>query len=510
MTFKDEDRRGGIRGLPYASLEQVSAWRFLAHRVSVAIGRRNVRLVHDPSKNASASLLVGIVVSVLVVGICFIIAWIKPQGQVGTARIVADRVSGAVYVEVDGVMHPALNLASARLITGQPDIPKQVPMSEIRKSPVGPVVGILGAPNDLTARAPGDTGWALCDQLGSSGSQIIPRTTVLAGLPTFGDWASQMVAPRSALMAYGGDAFVVTDGRRSAIDLADKAVTLALGLPVGDLHLAPMSKALYEALTPAPPLRVPDVPNPGGPIGYSAPNLAVVSGSVLRVSDVSGQPEYFVALPAGVQRVPVTAATMILNTGISGGQVLTAKSAVVATLPQAVGFDVSIYPPAHVDLVDKAVEPVTCVAWRKTSGEPRAQVSTISGRRLPIPVGDERRVIRLVQGGHGSADQVYIGADCANWVQVTGVEPTSTRAESLWWITDNGVRFGVASGGLIVGNQTRQALGLTDAPTPAPWAVIRWLPAGPALSKHAALSEHDTLGADQAVVPLPTKPEGAP
>jgi type VII secretion protein EccB len=501
---------GSIRGLPYASLEQVSAWRFLSHRVSVAIGRRNVRLVHDPSKNASASLLVGIVVSVLVVGICFIIAWIKPQGQVGTARIVADRVSGAVYVEVDGVMHPALNLASARLITGQPDIPKQVPMSEIRKSPVGPVVGILGAPNDLTARAPGDTGWALCDQLGSTGSQIIPRTTVLAGLPTFGDWASQMVAPRSALMAYGGDAFVVTDGRRSAIDLADKAVTLALGLPVGDLHLAPMSKALYEALTPATPLRVPDVPNPGGPIGYSAPNLAVVSGSVLRVSDVSGQPEYFVALPAGVQRVPVTAATMILNTGISGGQVLTAKSAVVATLPQAVGFDVSVYPPAHVDLVDKAVEPVTCVAWRKTSGEPRAQVSTISGRRLPIPVGDERRVIRLVQGGQGSADQVYIGADCANWVQVTGVEPTSTRAESLWWITDNGVRFGVASGGVIVGNQTRQALGLTDAPTPAPWAVIRWLPAGPALSKHAALSEHDTLGADQAVVPLPTKPEGAP
>lgn len=500
---------GSMRGLPYASLEQVSAWRFLSHRVSVAIGRRNVRLVHDPSKNASASLLVGVVVAVLAVGICFIIAWIKPQGQVGTARIVADRASGAVYVNVDGIMHPALNLASARLITGQPDIPKQVPMSEIRKSPVGPAVGIIGAPNDLTARAPDDTGWALCDQLGSAGSQIIPRTTVLAGLPTFGDWASQMVAPRSALMAYGGDAFVVTDGRRSAIDLADKAVTLALGLPVGDLHLAPMSKALYEALTPAPPLRVPDVPNPGGPVGYATPTVPVVSGSVLRVSDVSGQPEYFVALPAGVQRIPVTAATMILNTGMSGGQVITTKSAAVATLPQAVGFDVSVYPPGHIDLVDKAVEPVTCVAWRKTSGEPRAQVSTISGRRLPIPVGDEPRVIRLVQGGQGAADQVYIGTDCANWVQVTGVEPTSARAESLWWIADNGVRYGVPSGGVTAGNQTRQALGLTDAPTPAPWAVIRWLPAGPALSKQAALSEHDTLGADQAVVPLPTKPEGA-
>jgi type VII secretion protein EccB len=506
----DNDRLGGMRGLPYASLEQVSAWRFLSHRVSVAIGRRNVRLVHDPSKNASASLLVGIVVSVLIVGICFIIAWIKPQGQVGTSRIVADRASGAVYVDVDGVMHPALNLASARLISGQPDVPKQVPMSEIRKSPIGPVVGIIGAPNDLTARAPGDTGWALCDQLGSAGSQIIPRTTVLAGLPTFGDWAAQMVAPRSALMAYGGDAFVVTGGRRSAIDLADKAVTLALGLPVGDLHLAPMSRALYEALTPAPPLRVPDVPNPGGPVGYSTPALTVVSGSVLRVADVTGQPEYFVVLPAGVQRVPATAATMILNRGMSGGQVITAKSAAVATLPQAVGFDVSIYPPGHIDLVDKAVEPVTCVAWRKTSGEPRAQVTTISGRRLPIPVGDERRVRQLVQAGQGAADQVYIGAVSANWVQVTGAEPASARAESLWWITDNGVRFGVPSGGAAVGNRTRQELGLTDAPTPAPWAVIRWLPAGQALSEQAARAEHDTFGADPSVVPLPTKPEGTP
>ena len=207
--------------LNYASLEQVSGWRFLQHRVSVAIGRRNVRLVHDPSKNAGASLLVGTVIAVLVVGLCFLVAWLKPMGQVGKARIVADRASGAVYVDVDGTMHPALNLASARLITGQPDTPKQVPMAEIRKSPIGPTVGILGAPNDLTARAPADTGWALCDRLGSTGSQVVPKVTVLAGLPVLGDWAAQMVAPRSALMTYGGDVFVVTDGHRSKVDLAD-------------------------------------------------------------------------------------------------------------------------------------------------------------------------------------------------------------------------------------------------------------------------------------------------
>ncbi|MDP7707388.1 type VII secretion protein EccB [Mycobacterium sp. TY815] len=491
-------------GLNYASLEQVSAWRFLRHRVAVAIGRRNVRLIHDPSKNSTASLVVGVVAAVVVLGICAIVAWIKPVGQVGKSQIVADRGSGALYVNVGGVMYPALNLASARLITGNADSPTMVPMSEILKLPVGPLVGIVGAPNDLAVRIASDAGWALCDRLGSNGSRVVPRVTVIEGVPTLGDWAQSLVAPRAALMTYGGAVFLVTDGHRSEIDLADKPVALALGLPVGDLHPAAMSRALYEGLTPSAPMRVPGIPNPGGPVSYSTTSLPIVSGSVMRVSDVTGEPEFFVALPAGVQRVPQTVATMIINAGVvAGAQVLTTTAATLAGLPLATGFDVSPYPRGPVQLVDQAVESVTCVLWRKTNGEPHAQVSTVSGRRLPIPVGDEHRVVPLVSGGAESADAVYTTTAAANFVQVTGVEPGSTRGESLWFIGDNGVRFGVPT----VGNgdeQTRHSLGLTAAPTPAPWAVIRWLPAGPALSKAAAMVQHDTLAPDPHVAVLPT------
>lgn len=204
-------------GLNYASLEQVSAWRFLRHRVKVAIGRRNVRLVHDPSKNSTASLVVGAVAAVLILGICAIVAWIKPVGQVGKSQVVADRSSGAIYVNVGGMLHPALNLASARLIAGSPDNPAMVPMGEILKNPIGPMVGILGAPNDLSVRTPGDTGWALCDRLGSSGSQVVPRVTVIDGIATLGDWAHQIVAPQAALMTYGGGG-VCGDGRASLRD----------------------------------------------------------------------------------------------------------------------------------------------------------------------------------------------------------------------------------------------------------------------------------------------------
>jgi type VII secretion protein EccB len=329
--------------------------------------------------------------------------------------------------------------------------------------------------------------------------------TVISGVPQPGDWASELTSPRAALMSYGSKVYVVTDGHRSQIDLADRAVTLALGLPGGDLHPSAMSRALYEALSPTPPLQVPAVPGPGGPLWYASAQLPVVSGSVIRVAEVSGDAQFFVALPGGVQMVSQTVATMIHNAGIVGGaQEISAPAHVVAAVPQVKGFDVSMYPPGRLQLVDKTSEPVTCVTWRKGGGEAQARVSALTGRRLPIPMGDEERLVRLVNAGAQVADDVYIGSDSANFVQVTGVDPASPRGESLWLISDNGVRFGVVTAGQGE-DQTLRALGLDHKPTPAPWAVIHWLPAGPALSRAAALTEHDTLAPDPSPAPLPTK-----
>lgn len=491
--------------LNYSSWEQVSGWRFLLHRLSVAVGRRTVRLVHDPSRNNSAALLVSAVVAVLIVGLSFVLAFFRPTGQIGTQRLLADRANGSLYVEVDGRLHPALNLASARLITGQAENPKMVPNSEIRKFPIGPTVGIVGAPDDLTLRSPSATGWAVCDRLGSTGSLIVPKVTVVSGLPELGDWAEELASARAALMSYGGEVYVVTAGHRSQIELADRAVTLALGLQGGDLRPSPMSRALYEALTPTAPLRVPEVPSPDDPVSYATSDLPLVSGSVIRISDVSGDPQFFVALPDGLQLVPETVATMIANAGLADdGQVIEAPATAVAAMPEATAFDVSTYPTTRLELVDAAAQPVTCVTWRRDAGEHQARVATISGRRLPIPVNGEQRLVKLVNAGPQVADEVYMSPDSANFVQVTGVEPDSPRGESLWWISDNGVRFGIVTAGTDR-DETRRALGLSGPPTPAPWAVIRWLPAGPALSKAAALTQHDTLAPDQSPAPLVDK-----
>lgn len=88
--------------------------------------------------------------------------------------------------------------------------------------------------------------------------------TVLGGDLELGDWSHEMHSPQAVLMNYGGSVYLVTDGHRSLIDLADRPVTLALGIQAGSVRPAPMSKALFEALIPTAPLRVPAVPNAGG------------------------------------------------------------------------------------------------------------------------------------------------------------------------------------------------------------------------------------------------------
>ncbi|MBN7428816.1 type VII secretion protein EccB [Mycobacteroides abscessus subsp. massiliense] len=505
----DSPRRSGDVGLRLATREQANGYRYLMHRMGVAVSHWSVRLIHDPSRSRAASWKVGAVIAILCIIGSFFMGWLKPQGKIGEGdKILAARESGALYVKVDGVVHPVLNLASARLIAGNANDPKFVPGKEIRNLPQGAQVGIVGAPADMTVRRPLTAGWSICDRLGSTGAKIVPKTTVLIGQGELGDWSSEVRAPDAVLMSYGGAVFVVTDGHRSQIDLADRAVTLALGLGGGDLKPAPMSRALYEALSPTAPLRVPDVETPGVPVAYAPAGLSLVSGSVIRTKDPAGRVQFFVALPAGLQTIPATLATALGNAGLSGTKVIDADPAQVARLPLTKAFDTSVFPEDRLRLADKAAQAVTCVMWRKDAADPRARVTTVSGRRLPIPIGDELRVQPLVKDGPMVADEVYIAVDSANFVQVTGLEPDSRRNESLWWITDSGVRWGVwtSTGGASTNpdgqpkddnsndeRNTRKALGLEGQATPAPWSVVKWLPASAVpLSKAAALVARDT------------------
>lgn len=144
----------------------------------------------------------------------------------GQAPIVMGRESGALYVRVDDVWHPVLNLASARLIAATNANPQPVSESELGHTKRGPLLGIPGAPQLLDQPLAGaESAWAICDS-DNGGS-----TTVVVG-PAEDSSAQVLTAEQMILVATesGSPTYLLYGGRRAVVDLADPAVVWAPSL----------------------------------------------------------------------------------------------------------------------------------------------------------------------------------------------------------------------------------------------------------------------------------------
>ncbi len=102
--------------LNLSNRDQSSGHLFYNRRLRSAITRFSVRMKHDDRKQ-QAALALAIVFVLLGCGWMALLNVMKPAGLIGESAIVGDRNSGAVYARIDGRLHPALNLASARLAT---------------------------------------------------------------------------------------------------------------------------------------------------------------------------------------------------------------------------------------------------------------------------------------------------------------------------------------------------------------------------------------------------------
>ncbi len=68
----------------------------------------------------------------------------------------------------------------------------------------------------------------------------------------------------------------------------------------------------------------------------------------------------------------------------------------------------------------------------------------------------------------------------------TNGDPASVSRDSLWWISDQGIRYGIA-----LNDSALKPLGIATASAQqAPWALIRVFQPGAALSQEDAKVEH--------------------
>ncbi|CAN3132426.1 type VII secretion protein EccB (plasmid) [Mycobacterium sp. smrl_JER01] len=484
-----------------ASKTQVRGHYFLRRRLGFAFQRRSVRMQTDRMRTQRLMLMISALLAVLVMVGALVVGWLRPAGLVNDSKIVADRKLGTVFVSVDGRLHPALNLVSAWLIAGQPSEPTFVSPDDLAKWPRGPLVGIEGAPTEPPkVLTPEVSRWAVCDTASETMSGR-PVITGINGDLTLGDRARE-VAPDTAVVGiFNEQAYVITNGVRMPVDLSDRAVVEPLGLEEAGAPVV-LSQAMVDALPAGRPLVVPGVPGAGQPstvnLGTTTP---MVNGAVVVSQDVaSGQDQFYVVLGSGVQPVSSVVAAMLRQRDSFGvSQPPRISPDVLGDVPVRDVLDVTGYPAEPLKVVDWRAEPVLCVAWDRGVTDRQARQRLLVGRALPVTAEQEAHLVPLVvsTADQGTlADQVLLADSPATWVSTTGASAESARRETLWLISESGARYGVP-----FDDEALQSLGLKNvAPRLAPWPLLRVWPAGPELSKQAAMTMHDTLAGSAAPI----------
>jgi type VII secretion protein EccB len=468
----------------------------------MALTRWRVRMEIEPGRRQTLAVVASVSAAAVICLGALLWSFINPSGQLNESPIIADRDSGALYVRVGDTLYPALNLASARLITGRPDNPHKVRSGQIAEQPHGPLVGIPGAPSEISPTSPTSSSWLICDTVtpvSGAGAPSPVTVTVIDGTPDLSGRRHVLSGSDAVVLHYGKDTYVIRQGRRSRIDASNRAVLLPLGLTPEDVNQArPMSRALYDALPVGPALVVPKVPDAGQRAGF--PGAPGPVGTVIVTPQISGPQQYSVVLSDGVQTVTAVVAQILQNAGTPAGNApVVVAPAKLAKMPVVNGLDLSAYPDGPLNVIEIRENPATCWWWEKTRGEDRARVQVVSGPTVPVAAGKTDKVVSLVKADNTGreADRVYFGPGYANFVNVTGNDPASASAESLWWLSNSGVRFGVDNT-----RDVRTALGLTGQPSPAPWVALRLLAPGPTLSRADAMVRHDTLPNDMSPAEL--------
>ncbi|MDA2990394.1 MAG: type VII secretion protein EccB [Actinomycetota bacterium] len=477
--------------LNLSNRDQNSGHLFYNRRLRAALTRFSVRMRHDDRKQ-HAALALSLVFVLLGCGWMALLNVMKPAGLAGRSAIVGNRDTGALYANIDGRLHPALNLTSARLATGAASAPAWVKSPEIDKYPTGPMLGIPGVPDDLAISANPVSAWTVCDTAPARGSGAAVTVTAIAGEVSGGGRANPMTPDQAVLATHRGVSYLIWNGHRSRIDPADRAVTFTLGLDPGLTRPVEMSNALFDAVPAAGPLVVPSIPAAGTP-SRLLPGSVV--GRVLQTRDANGDISgFYVLLANGVQQVTAFVADLLRTAdsrGATAPQLVSPDTLV--DLPEVEVLSVGSYPTGKLDFIDTAANPVSCVAWTKFSTDRQATLSVFSGRGLPTPQHLDSRLVTLVRDIRDpdsvEAQQTLMLPGAANFVATTSAAIASDTRESLYWVSPQGVRFGIDGD-----RNTLQALGIDpNRAVQAPWPIIRTFAAGPAISRANALLARDAI-----------------
>ena len=245
--------------------DEVAAQRFRSRRMRSALLTGDPDAPNAPLSRLGAGVYGGILLTVLLLAVAGIYGVVRPGGSTAwqePGAFIVDDQTGTRYVYLDGVLHPVLNYASAKLLLGAGLHVVTVSGDSLDPADRGPMLGIPMAPDSVpdAARIVGPA-WSVCavgraadgDRLGT---QIRPGSTA-AGAALDGDQGLLVRTGQGrSFLLWSGHAYPIPDEWLPALGYHD-----AEPLPVDEQFVA----ALPAGRTLAPP----DIPG----LGESGPPL---------------------------------------------------------------------------------------------------------------------------------------------------------------------------------------------------------------------------------------------
>ncbi|WP_295651506.1 type VII secretion protein EccB [uncultured Dietzia sp.] len=467
---------------------QVDGHRFLARRARHAVVSRDVRMLHDPLKRQATGLTVGVVAAVVGVAGAAVLALLDPAPDVDRTAIMVGRDSGQMYVRAGDRVHPVHNLASARLVVGEPAEPETVRDSDIEGTARGGLLGIPGAPSALPGHRDADAAaavsWSVCDEVADAdrGRPRVVGTSVVAREGT--GPGRETDADEIVLVETGGQGWLLRDGARARIDLEDSDLLSILGL--GGVDPRPVTAALLDPLPELDRVARPQIDMLGEPVDYGLAGLRI--GQVFTVDTASGSRAH-VALADGVQEVGPVLADVIRSTSTVGAVVDVAPDRM--GVPRSVALDVEAFPRTRPSVLETADSPVLCVREAADGDASVRRMAIIAGAPAPGPT--EARPVAGADGAGPAVDTV--GVPGGGLMVTAAGRGTTTRGAVTTIVADTGVRFDVPD------DETAAVLGLGGVAVPTDGGILDRLPAGPRLDRAAALVSRDgsdlTLAGDE-------------
>ncbi|MFI1400874.1 type VII secretion protein EccB [Streptomyces sp. NPDC020681] len=443
--------------------DELNAYTFAKKRTVAAFLQPSSTGTEEGAPRPMRAILPGMIVGVLILAGFGAFGMFKPKAPKDWAapgtKVIVGKDSTTRYVVLTTgkgknkktLLHPVLNLASARLLL----TPQQFKVIQVSddildsgKPPRGPILGIPYAPDRLPgAEEAGEAKrWAVCEQPGGGKGNTVQKATFV-----FGDrdlkrtegpkrlsggqvlYVQGQEGQKRFLVDATGTKYLVTDGDADAAVLTRTLVGSAEPQAVTDDWLA----TLHDG-TPVDFPVIPDVVNSAAGVGGGLTPEQDKVGMVLQAQTGSG-PQHYVVLAGKVQPVSDFTAWLLINSPQTdklnmGGKATVVDAASIDPESESFGAE-KRWPSLKATQVNSTTgdRDTICSVLQKVDGKGRTTLSTWAGATYPA---------EITSGGTST----YVTPGTG--LLYTQVQGNQTRPDgSLFLVTDTGLRYAVQANG---------------------------------------------------------------